>query len=884
MGDYYSKDLKEIFSSLNTDPNIGLSSQEVAQRQQKYGLNELKEAKKRSLFILFLEQFKNLVVIILIFATIISIFIGEIVDAIVILLIVVFNAVFGFVQEYKAEKSIEALKKLSSLSATVIRDGKQALIPTKQLVPGDIILLKEGDKVPSDARIIEIINLQAQEASLTGESNPVSKSIIILKDPTPIGDQKNMVFSSTIITRGKAKAVVVQTGMNTQIGKIATLITKVEDDTTPLQEKLGKLGKTLGYGSLGVCAIIMLVLIFVHDKFLDALITSVSLAVAAVPEGLPAVVTISLSLGVKRMVKKNALIRRLPSVETLGSTDIICTDKTGTLTKNEMTVTKAYVNNSEISVTGTGYSAVGEFLSGNRPYISKELNLMLTCGALCNDSYITFEKKEIVGDPTELALVVSARKLNINQNSLNKLNPRTDEIPFSSDTKYMITKNKYQDKDFVFAKGAPDVILKLCDRIQINDRIRNISKEDISNILKANENFGGQALRVLGFAYKQDDKNKLESSLIFIGLQAMIDPPRDSIKSDIQTCYDAGIKVIMITGDHKTTAVAIAKQIGLKANALSGEELDALSEKELYDKVESYDVYARVSPEHKLMIVDALKKRGHVVAVTGDGVNDAPALKRADIGIAMGITGTDVTKETSDMILTDDNFSSIVNAIEEGRTIYSNIQKFVGYLLSVNAAEILIIFLAVILNLPLPLIAVQILWMNLVTDGLPAIALAVDPPQKNVMKQKPRPPKENILNKQLIFNIVVINILITLGIFALFLDDLPQSVIKAQTTAFTTLVIFEMVAIFFIRHSLGTKVFTNKYLYLAILSSILLQLVIIYSPLNKFFKTVPLSLVDWAQIGVFTLGLIISYWVIYKFVNPRILNQSSKKLVKNPVN
>lgn len=878
MGDYCSKEVKDILKELDTDQNKGLSSYEALKRQQKYGLNELKEAKKKSLFALFLEQFKNLVVIILIFATIISLFIGEIVDAIVILLIVVFNAVLGFIQEYKAEKSIEALKKLSSLSATVIREGRQILIPTKDLVPGDIILLKEGDKVPADARLLEVINLQAQEASLTGESTPVSKLLTTLKEATGVADQKNMVFSSTIITRGKAKALVVQTSMQTQIGKIATLITKVEDDTTPLQEKLGKLGKTLGYGALGICTIILLVLIFVHERFLDALIISVSLAVAAVPEGLPAVVTISLSLGVKRMVKKNALIRRLPSVETLGSTNIICTDKTGTLTKNEMTVTKAYVNNQIISVTGTGFNVVGEFLLGNRLYNSQELDLMLTCGALCNDSYITFEKKEIVGDPTELALVVSARKNRINQNELNKLYPRIDEIPFSSDAKYMITKNNYKNKDVIFAKGAPDVILRLCDRIQVNQRIRRITKDDIKDILHANENLGSRALRVLGFAYKQDDKKKMDSSLIFIGLQAMIDPPRDSIKSDIQKCSEAGISVIMITGDHSTTAIAIAKEIGLKGNALSGEELSALSQKELYNKVEDYDVYARVSPEHKLMIVDALKKRGHIVAVTGDGVNDAPALKRADIGIAMGITGTDVTKETSDMILTDDHFSSIVNAIEEGRTIYSNIQKFVGYLLSVNAAEILIIFLAVILNLPLPLIAVQILWMNLITDGFPAVALAVDPSQKGVMKQKPRPQKEHILNKQLVFNIIVINILVTLGIFALFLDDLSHSVIKAQTTAFTTLVIFEMVAIFFIRHSLGAKMFTNKYLYLAILSSILLQLVVIYSPLNVFFKTVPLDLRDWIEIAAYTVALIISYLVIYKFVNPRIVRETS-----NPV-
>lgn len=873
MSDYYSKDIKEVLSELGTNKVIGLSSADVVQRQQKYGPNVLKEAKKRSLFSLFLEQFKSLVVIILIFAVIISMVIGEAVDAIVILIIIVFNSVLGFIQEYKAEKSIEALKKLSSLQATVLRDSKQTLVPTKDLVPGDIILLKEGDKVPADARIIELVELQAQEASLTGESTPVSKNTQTLASHTQIGDQKNMVFSSTIITRGKAKAVVVATSMQTQIGKIATLITKVEDEQTPLQERLQKLGKQLGYGSIAVCVFIFLVLTFFHNKFLEALIISVSLAVAAVPEGLPAVVTISLSLGIKRMVKKNALIRRLPSVETLGSTDVICTDKTGTLTKNEMTVTKVYVNNDVLSVTGTGYSAVGEFLQANKTYSSNELDLLLRCGALCNDSYITFEKKEIVGDPTELALVVSARKAKVNQNELNKLYPRVGEIPFSSDTKYMATKNKQNDKEFVYVKGAPDIILKLCDKIIINKRIRRLTKDDIAKILSVNDDFGSQALRVLGFAYKQDDKKKMDSNLIFIGLQAMIDPPRESIRSDIEKCYGAKIKVVVVTGDHKATAIAIAKQIGLKGNALSGEELDLLSDKEFYDKVEDYDVYARVSPEHKLRVVDALKKRGHIVAVTGDGVNDAPALKLADIGIAMGITGTDVTKETSDMILTDDNFSSIVNAIEEGRTIYTNIQKFVGYLLSVNAAEILIIFLAVIFGLPLPLVAIQILWMNLVTDGLPAVALSVDPTQKGVMSQKPRPLKENILNKQLVFNIIVINILVALGIFSLFLDKLPD-LRKAQTITFSALVIFEIIALFFIRHALRAKTFTNKYLFLAVASSIALQLIVIYSPLNVFFKTIPLNLTDWRDIAIFTAGLIVSYYVIYKFVNPRIQNTS----------
>ncbi len=859
MDSYHSKKVGDVLKELKTSLN-GLSQDESSKRLSSYGYNELKEVKKKLKFQLFIEQFKNFLVLILVFAAIISFFIKEVTDAVLIFLIVIFNAYFGFIQEYKAEKAIEALKKLTSLNATVIRDGKQIQILTKELVPGDIILLDTGSKVPADSRLIEISSLETQEASLTGESTPVIKTLSVIKEDAVIADQKNMVFSSTIVTKGHGKAVVVRTGMNTEIGKIATLIQKQEDELTPLQEKLDRLGKKLGMGALGICAVILILLLLKEGPILGSLLIAVSLAVAAIPEGLPAIVTISLSIGVKRMIKKNVLIRKLPAVETLGSTNVIISDKTGTLTKNEMTVKKIYVDNSIIEVTGSGYENKGDFFLNGKKYSSKELELLLKIGLLCNNSSLNFDKNELIGDPTEVSLIVSASKLGLKKADVESENKRIGEIPFEAEKKYMATLNQDSDKEFLYVKGAPDVILHLCSHILIKNKKIKLDSKKKNEILDVNDKFSKEALRVLGFAYKETNEKNPEN-LVFIGLQAMIDPPRENIKDDIEKCYAAGIKVKIVTGDYIGTAVAIGREIGITGKSISGQELDKIDDNELKKLVENYDIYARVTPEHKLRIVTALKELGYIVAVTGDGVNDAPALKKADIGIAMGITGTDVSKEASDMILTDDNFNSIVNAVEEGRIVYANIQKFVSYLLSVNIAEILIILIPILSGLPLPLIAIQILWMNLVTDGLPALALSVDPPEKNIMKKKPRKPTDSLITKELFTLIIISNIVVTAGVLLLYYYYIGLgSIIKAQTVAFTTIVLVELIRVYLIRKYFDIPLFkSNKYLFMAVFSSLVLQLIVIYTPLNKFFKVVSLSITDLLWILVALIGMSIAF-------------------------
>ena len=858
MQDYYLGKKGDVFKEFDSSID-GIKNEDVKKRIEKYGYNEIIEQKKKSPFVLFLEQFKSFIVLILIAATIISLFLKEIVDAVVIIIILIFNAVFGFIQEYKAEKSIEALKKLTSLTAIVIRNGKEQKIFSRDLVPGDIILVKEGDKISADCRILEAYNLETQEASLTGESLPVSKEDIEINNKIEIAEQKNMICSGTIVTKGRGKAIVIGTGKNTYIGKIAKLIEESGEEQTPLQLRLGKLGKFLGISALIICAFIFIFQAFLSKDILDSFIIAVSLAVAAVPEGLPAVVTITLALGVRRMVKKNALVRKLSSVETLGSTNVICSDKTGTLTKNEMTVKEIYVDNELIEVTGSGYLAEGKFLVDGKEYSNDRLSLILKTGILCNDAKIVYEenKWDVLGDPTEGALIASAKKYGIDKEQLDKKNKRVDEIPFSSERKLMSTINIIDDNKVMFVKGAVDVLVNKCTKINDRGRIRAINARDKERILKTNEEMANKALRVLGFAYKPFDK-KEESDLIFVGMQGMIDPAREEVKEAIKKCNEAGIKVVMITGDHKNTAVAIAKEIGLNGKALEGKDLDNISDKELVLKVEDYDVYARVNPEHKFRIVEALRKRGRIVAVTGDGVNDAPALKKADIGIAMEITGTDVAKEASDMVLVDDNFATIVNAVEEGRDIYSNIQKFVNFILSTNIAEILIIFLAIIFIkdgngvVVLPLLAIQLLWINLVTDGLPALAIAVDKGEKDVMKKKPRKKDEHIITKKLGILIMILTILATVGVLFLFESNL-QDLVQARTVAFTALVFFEMAILFVVRSEYKVKLFSNGWLWLAVLSTIGLQLLVVYSPLNVFFKTKALDLMHFVYIVISTL-------------------------------
>jgi len=845
---FYNESAEKVVESLKTKKQ-GLSTKEVALRLSMYGPNEIKAEKKIHPFTIFLKQFKSFIVYILIAAIVVSALIGEYLDAGVIFAILILNAVFGFIQEYKAEKSIEALKKLASFKAKVIRDGKTEEIDAVNIVPGDIILVEVGDKVPVDARLLEISNLQTLESALTGESLPVKKEVEALPEGTSVADRKNMIFSGTIVTNGHAKAVAVRTGMNTQIGKIAKLIQETETEFTPLQKKLRSLGEWLGGLTILVCILVVAGGLIKGGEIFPWLLIGVSLAVAAIPEGLPAVVTISLALGVQRMVKKNSLIRKLPSVETLGSTTVICTDKTGTLTCNEMTVRKIFANNSVYEVTGAGYSAKGGFVKDNKLVSPKQLSMIMKIGALCNNSEIVDGK--VIGDPTEGSLLVSAAKAGIKHDYIIQQCPRIGEIGFTSERKMMSTAHKIEGKKYVFSKGAPEVILNHCDRIMVNGKIHRLTREDRKRINGMNERFAKEALRVLAMAYKESDKLG-ERSLIFAGLQGMIDPPREEVKEAIQKCKKAGVKVIMITGDYEITAKAIAKEIGIEGSLLSGRDIDKIHNLKKY--VEKVAIYARVNPEHKIKIIDALKKNGHIVAMTGDGVNDAPALKKADIGIAMGIVGTDVAKEASDMILTDDNFASIVNAVEEGRGIYDNIKKFVNYLLSSNLGEVMILFIAMIIGfkyagvLVLPLAAIQILWINIVTDGLPALALGLDPADPKIMEKDPRNPKEHIISANMTLNIIVIGILMTLGVLYLFSINLAKGVVLAQTIAFTALVMLEIVRVYMVRMKYHIGIFSNKYLIMAICSSIALQLAVIYTPLSLIFNTAPLSVIHWVQI------------------------------------
>jgi Ca2+-transporting ATPase len=863
----YYKENKVLYKELKTSSN-GLSSSEAKKRINQYGLNEIKEKEGISPLKIFISQFHNFIIYILLVALIVSIFVGEKIDAIVIGAILVLNAVLGFIQEYKAEKAIEALKKMASLKAKVLRDGKEQKIDASQLVPGDIIILETGDKVPADARLIEVINLQTQEAALTGESVPVKKELVVLDEKTPVADRINMVFSSTIVTKGRARALIASTGMNTEIGKIAEMIQTTETVLTPLQIKLKQLGKFMGIAVIIIAVVVFLVgLLKAELSPIEMFIASVALAVAAIPEGLPAVVTISLALGVQRMIKRNALVRKLPSVETLGSTTVICSDKTGTLTCNEMTVRKMYFNNNIIDVSGEGYLTKGDFKIDDREVNAKDLSLLLQVGALCNDSKL--EKKENIGDPTEIALVVSAAKAGLDKDLLDRKYHRIGEIQFTSERKIMSTFHKIGGKKTIYTKGAPDVILNSCNRILVNGKIKKLNKLQKKKILAINDKFAEGALRVLGFAYNEGALT--EKNLIFIGLQAMMDPARPEVRLAIEQSKKAGIKVVMITGDHIVTAKAIAKELGIEGNAIEGKDLDKI--KDLKKHVETVNIYARVNPEHKSKILEALRKNGHIIAMTGDGVNDAPALKKADIGVAMGITGTDVSKEASDMILVDDNFASIVNAIEEGRSIYSNIKKFVEYLLSSNLGEVLTIFVAIMLSgffgNALPLLAIHILWINLVTDGFPALALGVEPVEKGLMDKPPRHPKERILSEYIIIRMALIGVIMMAGTLFMFKWYLPKGVVYAQTMAFTTLMMFQMFNVLNCRSEdnslFKVGVFSNMWLIGAMAISILLQVAVIHTPLASLFKTVPLTLIDWGYV-VFVSSSVFIGIEILKFV------------------
>ena len=770
---WFHKSVDETKEYFKLDEENGLSNEQVNENRQKYGTNELQTKKKKSTFVKFLEQFKDFMIIVLIIAAIISGVVGYIegegiTDSIIILIVVILNAVIGVIQENKAEKSLEALQKLSAHVSKVIRNGKMEVIPAKELVPGDIVVLDTGDYVPADLRIIEAVNLKSQEASLTGESVPVEKSAnTIEQEEVDLGDRENMLFSSSLITYGRGKGIVVETGMNTEVGKIAGIINSAEETQTPLQEKLNKLGKTLGIAALVICAIIFVIGLLYGKDPIEMFMTAVSLAVAVIPEGLAAVSTIVLAIGVQRMVKRHAIVKKLPAVETLGSTTVICSDKTGTLTQNKMTVEKIFYN--------------GKLLDAEevKQNIDTNLEKLVYISMLCNDTKIS-ANNELTGDPTETALVDMGFNLQFEKNIYDK-NPRIKEIPFDSDRKLMTTVNKINNKYVVLTKGGVDELLAKCNKYLYDGEERNDLENYKKVITKNNEDMAKDALRVLSMAYKEidheptdEEMKNIEQDLIYVGMVGMIDPPRLEVKDAVDKCKKAGIKTVMITGDHKITAIAIAKSLGIlqsEEEALTGAELEKMSDEDLTKNIRKYSVYARVSPEHKVRIVKAWQANGEIVAMTGDGVNDAPALKTADIGCAMGIVGTDVSKEAADVILTDDNFATIVSSVEEGRRIYDNILKAIQFLLSSNVGEVITLFVAILItpllgnlfgidiNLIVPLLPIHILWINLVTDSLPALALAVDPPQKDVMDRKPNKNK-SVFTKGMIWRIVYQGILI----------------------------------------------------------------------------------------------------------------------------
>ncbi|MEQ2129894.1 calcium-translocating P-type ATPase, SERCA-type [Caldanaerobacter subterraneus KAk] len=849
----------------------GLTSQEAQKRLLKYGPNVLEEGRRVSPIQIFLNQFQDFMVMVLLAATLISALMGELADALTITVIVILNAILGFVQEYKTEKSLEALKKLAAPSAKVLRDGEEKEVEASQIVIDDVILLGAGDKVPADALLIEAHNLEVDESILTGESVPVHKEAPLNLNRTAV-ESRNMVYMGTVVTKGKGKAVVTATGMQTEMGKIAGMMKEIEGEETPLQKRLNKLGKVLVVLALFICGAVTVMGIIRGEPIYYMFLSGVSLAVAAIPEGLPAVVTISLAIGVQRMLKRNALIRKLPAVETLGCTNVICTDKTGTLTENKMTVTKVFCDEEVFDVRGKE----NEELIKKKNISRSALRKMLEIGALCNNVKVkkesikigreVLEEDKYIGDPTEAAIFSFSLKSGISQDFLNKIK-RIEEIPFDSERKRMTVIVEIDGEKYAYTKGAPDVILELCSFKYVNGKEVPLTPFDKKRALDVNESFGKEALRVLAFAYKKLPPKSpiiaefVERDLVFVGLEGMIDPPRKEAYDAVLKCKMAGIKPVMITGDHKVTATAIAKELNILVEGekvITGKDLDEMTDKELEKTCTNVSVYARVTPKHKYRIVRALKNRGFTVAMTGDGVNDAPALKEADIGIAMGKGGTEVAKEASSMILLDDNFATIVAAVEEGRIIYDNIRKFIRFLLSCNFGEVLTMFFAAIMSLKLPLVPIQILMVNLVTDGLPALALGLDPPEKDIMRMKPRDANESVFSRGLGLRIFIVGVLIGISTIGAYVFALGYAGLeKARTIAFATLVTVEMIHAFECRSErhliFELGFFTNPYLVLAVLSSFLIFLSTVYiKPLGVIFKTVPLDAYDWLVVVFFS--------------------------------
>lgn len=868
--EWHSLEADEVLSELNTSKK-GLKEEDAEKRLEEYGRNSISIKKKISLLKIFLEQFKNMLVLLLMVAAFVSFIIAyldphesDYIDAILIATIVIANAVFGFFQEYKAEKTIEALTKMSAPRATVLRNGKEHEIDSELVVPGDVLVLREGDKVAADAVLLESYSISSDESALTGESVPSEKRLGAVKKKTSLAERSNMVFMNSVITRGRGFAVVTETGLSTEVGKIARQISEAPSKVTQFQIELADIGRKISY-----LVLIMLVVIGGTNYVLgtgDLLFiftTAVALGVAAIPEGLPAVVTLALSIATNRMLKQNALMRKLSTVQDLGAVDVICTDKTGTLTENVMTVTRIFLPGAVklpgkyFDVTGKGLAKEGRFISRNGKV--DELDMLFKCAVLCNDA--KEEGGQFKGDPTEVAIMIPAFKAGVDVGTMREENKRVSEVPFSSERKVMSTLNQYQKNKYSFVKGAPEVLLSKCTKYQSAKGQSKLTKRDIKEILEKNEDMAKGALRVLGFAYKEnpksDSEEDMETGLVFLGLMGMIDPPREGVREAIEDCRKAGIRVIMITGDNRFTAQAIGKELGFSGSALTGGDLDDMDDAAFHKTVEKTDIYARTSPKHKVMLLKALQKNKHIVCMTGDGVNDAAAIKNSDVGIAMGIRGTEVTKQASDIIVLDDNFISIRNAISEGRGTFDNIRKFVTLLIGANASEVLAIFLITVSPLALaPKIAVQLLWINLLTDGLPALALGADSPAKGIMERKPRPKSERLINKNTLYFIAWMGVIETIMVLALysyyfFLDD----VVKAYTIFFTGFVVLEVVSVYLVRWRYKSPFFSNKWLHMTIALSLILQIAVLYTDAGKWFQVVPLGLADWLNIGLAGLAL-----------------------------
>ncbi|NLB75143.1 MAG: cation-translocating P-type ATPase [Crenarchaeota archaeon] len=908
---WHSETIEAVMEQLKVT-NSGLDSNEASQRLITYGANELKKEKGKSPIKLFIGQFTNVLMIILLIAIGLSIAVGEPTDALIILAIVIASAVLGFTQEYRSEKAVEALKKMAAPNAIAIRDDKEIKIPATQLVPGDIVLLYTGDKIPADARLIETFTMKTDEAPLTGESAPVDKTTDELPSETQLNDRRNMIFSGTAVVYGRGKAIVTNTGMTTEFGKIAEMVQSAPQEKTPLEKRMGSVGKWIGLLAVIIAISVAIAGVVVGRPIPEMVLWAISLAVAAVPEALPAIITGALAIGMYRMAKSNSIVKRLPAVETLGSTSVICSDKTGTLTKGEMTVQRLYVNGQTIKVTGIGYTPEGQFqIDDKKIVLDENLKALLKTSVLCNDSDLEKDSESgkwtVKGDPTEGALVVAAEKFNLKKATFNKDEPRIAEIPFSSERKRMTTIHTGDNKKTAYMKGAPEIVLSKCSKILLNGKAVPLTDEIITQHQKVTEDFALLALRNLGFAYKElpntmeEFPESIEQDFVFIGIMSMIDPPRPEVKDAINICRKAGIRVVMITGDHKLTATAVAKDLTLLGDnieedqVLTGEDLEKMSDEQLEAVVEKVVIYARVAPEHKSRIVKAWKKKDQVVAMTGDGVNDAPALKMSDIGIAMGISGTEVTKEAADMVLADDNFASIVKAVREGREIYDNIKKYLTYLLQCNIMEILVMFVAVV-SVPyiasvispganvelvgsaaIALTAVQILWINLVTDGLPAIALGVDPGDPDLMERKPRKPNESIFTRDVKTYLIFVPIFTSILLLAAYFAHTPwasgEQLLAARTQLFTAMVAIELAIAITARsfkyplYKVGA--FKNKWLWIAVLSSLALQMIIFYTPgVQELFDIRTPELIDWVIAGLYA-GIVFTTIEVGKWITSR---------------